>query len=572
MFDLVIKGARVVDGTGAPAYVADVGVDAGQITVIGRLANAEAPAVVDADRLVLTPGFVDVHTHSDFALLYNPPAQSHAAQGITSEVIGNCGYSAFPRVATNHGFLLDPPGVDGSWTSAADFFQYVHEVPTGVNAVSLVGHTTIRAAVVGRDDRPATAAELARMKDYVREALDAGAVGLSTGLDYAPGASADTAELIALCEVVAECGGIYASHLRGYADTVVAAVNEALAIGRAAGVPVQLSHLHAFGRANWGVGNTLVDAIEAARGDGVDVTADVLAYPTVGAWWGPRAVFADEVYDWRRGNVSALASLRAALHHDRAGLRTHVERRRTIPKHGFHEVCGIFSDWRDIYITSVSEDGGNTALLGRSVAELAESQDREPVDVYFDLIEEEGERLGSVHITQHSDDFDRILRADWCMVSTDTVATSLDRLDEPFNVLQQHPRGWATYPRVLRTFVQDRRVLSLEEAVRKITSLPAARFRLGPRGVISKGMAADLVLFDPDEIEENASYLAPTQHPTGIRAVFVNGKRTVNEDGVTGATPASIRPVDSSYPRISSSPEETHADPDQYRRHLRPTR
>lgn len=538
MFDVLVRNGMVLDGAGNPWLRADVGIEQGKVAAVGFLRGATAGRVIDARGLAVVPGFIDAHTHSDFGLLHNPPAESHVAQGITTDVMGNCGYSGFPRVESSKGLLFDPPGMDGDWCTAEEYFRKVRGLRFGTNAAVFVGHITVRTAVMSREARPATTEEIERMKAYVRQGMEAGALGLSTGLDYAPSNSATLDELVALCEVVAEYGGMYTSHLRGYAETVLDAVAEAITIGRRTGIPIQLSHLNVFGRKNWGKGEVIVEMVEQARRDGIDVTADIMAYPTVGAWWGPRAVFSEEVYNWREENSTELENLRKKLLDPaaRARLREETERRRTMEKQGFHEKFIIFSDWGDIYIEGVGPGSPNERYVGLGVAEIAQRTGREPVDVYFDLVVEEGPQLNSVHIAESEEDYLVMLTAPWCMFGTDTVATSIERAKERYNVLQHHPRGYGSYPRILRLFVREKKALRLEDAIRKMSSLPAQRFGLRGRGLVREGMQADLVIFDPEGVADTSTYLRPKQYPVGMPYVLVNGELAVDQGRLTRAT------------------------------------
>lgn len=537
-FDILIRNGKVLDGTGNPWFQADVGVKDRKIVEVGFLKHAAGRRSIDASGLFVAPGFVDAHTHSEFGLIYNPPAESHVAQGITTEVLGNCGYSPFPRVEASKGLLCDPEGVEGDWVTANEFFAKVRDRSFGVNAVTFVGHITIRTAVMGREARPARHEEIEEMKGYVRLAMEAGALGLSTGLDYPPSNSATTDELVALCEVVAEYGGMYSSHLRGYADTVLDAVEEAITIGRRTGIPIQLSHLIVFGRQNWGKGPQIVEMVDQARAEGIDVTADIMAYPTAGAWWAPRSVFSEDVYDWRVDSSIELENLRQKLSDPvtREELRQETKSRRTMEKHGFHEAFIIFNDWGDIYIEGVADGSPNEEYVGLSVAEITAREDKDPVDTYFDLVLQEGPELNSVHITESEDDYLAMLTAPWCMFGTDTIATSIERASEPYNVLQHHPRGYGSYPRILRLFVKEKQVLRLEEAVRKMTSLAAQRFGLDNRGLVREGMQADLVIFDFDTVTDRSTYLHPKRYPEGIEYVLVNGEFAVDTGQLTQAT------------------------------------
>ncbi len=302
MLDVAIVNGTLVDGTGAPPRLADIGIEGNRIVRVGeQLSTAPTKHRLDATGCTIMPGFIDAHGHSDVGLYLNPGCESKLAQGITTEVIGNCGYSPFPLLANNRGYLLDPKGTtDLPWSSATEYFAHVAARGVGMNAVPQVGHITVRAAVLDNQDRPATPDEIARMKQLVREAMQAGACGFSTGLDYACTTVADLDEIVDLVEVVAEFGGFYSSHLRGYSRNVLNSVVEAIEVGRRTGVRVQISHLGVFGRKQWGYMPRLLDVMREARADGVQVACDMMPYRTKGSWWAPRAVFSADVYDWKR--------------------------------------------------------------------------------------------------------------------------------------------------------------------------------------------------------------------------------------------------------------------------------
>jgi N-acyl-D-amino-acid deacylase len=533
-FDLVIAGGRIVDGAGNPWRRADVGIRDGRIVAIGQV-GGPATRTLDAQGRYVMPGFVDVHAHSDFALTINPDAESQVGQGITTEVIGNCGFSAYPRLPQTHNLLFDPPGVDGDWGSPAEYFAVLGQRPLGDNVVSLLGHGTIRHAVIGGDYRAPTADELRSMCDLLREAMASGAAGMSTGLDYVPGIYADVEELVELGRVIAEFGGTYASHLRGYTDTLEAAVAEAIEIGERSGCAIQLSHMDVFGRANWGKAKSIVAMVDDARGRGVDVTADMMSYPTAGAWWAPRAIFPDDVYAWRTPPRQALPPLVEQLRSDtrRAELRRIVEDRRTQPNKGFHEELMIFSTWDDIYVNGVRDGSTNEGVVGRSIGDVARERGVEPVDLYFELLIAEGSDLSSTHIAISEADYVEFCQAPWMMFGTDSIATNPAISDQPFNTIMAHPRHYANFVRVLTNHVRDRGWLTLEDAVRKMCSLPARRFGVIDRGLLAPGMAADIVVVDLDGASEVATWIDPRQQPTGLDYVIVNGAVTVDHGAFT---------------------------------------
>lgn len=532
-FDLVIRQGTVFDGTGNPWFRADIGIKGDKIAHVGLLNDVRTTATIDADGLTVTPGFFDVHTHSDFSLILNPFPTSQLVQGVTSEIEGHCGYSAFPLVSSSRGFIFDPPGVDISWSSAREYFEALVKARPGMNTGTFVGHTIIRAAVSGREDRAVTGAELDIMKTFVREAMEAGALGISTGLEYPPGGSADVDELVALCDVVAQYGGMYDSHVRGQTSNFVSAVAEAIEVGRRSRVPVQISH---FGGS---LGNSLhltLDAlqlVDSARDEGVDVMIDVIPYGTAGSWWAPRAVFPAWAYDWRTNNLDHVRELLLDAE-TRSRLHTDVEARRTMEKHGFEEEMGIFSDWGSITLNEVNAGSPNAHLVGKDFIAIAQMLGKSSADAYFDLLIEELPAFSTVRIVVDPAGLTEMLQKPYAMIGSDSVATSPEMADASFNALQAHPRNYGSFPHVLGDLVRDNGIMTWEDAIRKLTSLPAQRFGFKERGLIREGMYADVVIFDQSEIAPRSTWRQPRLLPEGIHHVLVNGKAAVRDGIATG--------------------------------------
>ncbi len=535
--DIVIRGGTVVDGSGEAEREADVAIRDGNIVDVGALIDVSPDTTIDAAGKLVVPGFIDAHGHSDVGLYMNPGCESKLAQGITTEVMGNCGYSPFPLLNNNRGYLLDPEGVELKWSSASEYFATLRERGFAINAVPQVGHITVRAAVLDNEDRPATRAEIGRMKDLVDSAMSEGACGFSTGLDYNCSTVADLEEIVDLATVAGGHGGFYSSHLRGYSRNVLNAVAEAIEVGRRAGTRVQLSHLGVFGRQQWGFMARLIDIMDAARESGVQVACDMMPYRTKGSWWGPRAIFPADVYDWKKPWAENLPGLRKRLSdpEERARLAHAVEQRRERPKYGFHEEFVWFSDWRDIYLEELPATSQHRAFLGASIAEMADKLGTPPVDLYFDLILQEGDELATTCIQVSDQDFLQLMGDAWTMFGTDAIATEFSRLREPWNTIQPHPRHYGTFPRVLATFVRDERRLTLPEAVRRMTGLVADHFELEGRGYVREGCRADLVVVDPEQVGEQATWRLPNKYPSGINAVLVNGATAVSGGTPTGA-------------------------------------
>ena len=466
--DLVFRNVRIVDGTGAPAREGDLAVTGDRISAVGSIEGQIGAATeeIDGGGAVLAPGFVDVHTHDDGALLRHPGMEFKLAQGCTSVVIGNCGFSAAPAVAGE----LDPSGLIGvepTWSDMAGFAAAVQAAEPAVNAMALVGHNTVRRLVMDNDRREPTGPELARMRDLVATAMSQGACGFSTGLVYEPGRYSQTDEIVALAEESAVAGGIYATHIRNEHDRLLDAVQEAITIGRRAGLPVQLSHHKAAGRRNWGRVTESLALVDEAVAAGDDITLDVYPY-TAGS--GPMAQYFNlDDLDRELAEVIRFAS------------------------------CPAFREYE-----------------GRMAVDLAAEQGVDVLEVIRQVLTApEGHRTICIQFIIDEADIETNLRHDLMMVGSDGI---VDLAGRP------HPRLFGTFPRVLGHYVRERQVLPLEEAVRRMTSISCARFGLAERGVLADGWFADLVLFDPDRIQDEATYDEPKQEPTGVEAVVVNGQ------------------------------------------------
>lgn len=481
--DLVFRDVRIVDGTGAPAREGDVAVEGGHISAVGG-STTVGPGTreVDGCHLVLAPGFVDTHTHDDAALVAHPGLEFKVAQGCTSLVIGNCGFSAFPAAADALGAATAPAGS----ATLADFRTAVHQQPTAANAVALVGHNTVRTAAMGPEERrPPTAAELATMRAAVERAMDDGACGFSTGLVYTPGCWAATDEIVALATPAGERGGLYATHMRNEAAGLLDAVDEALAIGRAAGTPVHISHHKAMDPPNWGRVPESLARVDAAHAAGQDVTLDVYPYTATS---GPLHQYVDL----------------AAIDLDFA-TRTRIANCPAFPQYEGRALPDIAADEGIGLDEAVRRVLGGDPALARQVV--------------------------SITLAIDEADIEANLRHPRMMIGSDGIP---DLRGNP------HPRLFGTFPRVLARYVRDRSVLPLEEAVRRMTSLSCDRFGLAGRGRIVEGGWADLVLFDPATVVDTATYDDPKREPEGVACVVVNGEVVVDGGRHTGARPGRV--------------------------------
>lgn len=526
--DIIINNGRIIDGTGNPWYYGDLAIFQGKIQAIGNLGEVEAKRSVDATGSVVAPGFIDAHSHSDTTTLVYRQMESTLMQGITTVMSGQCGGSLAPinpdmreyyekRFAT---WL--PPEVDLkiTWSTFDEYLKEEEMEGLGANVAHLVGHSTVRAAAMGMHDREPTLAELDTMKMLVTEAMEAGAYGLSTGLIYPPGIYAKTEEIIELAKVAAGYGGIYDSHIRGEAKTLLTAVEEAIAIGERAGVSVQISHHKASGTKNWGKSVETLRMIEAARERGIDVTVDQYPY---------------------RAGATALSILLPPWAHD-GGADKLLERlqdkelrekmRKDIEK-GLPdwENLAVSDGWENVFVTYVMTKA-NKIVEGKNLLEIMELRgDADIFTTLFDLLLEEEASPAMVSFGMHEEDIQRIMQHPLQMVSTDAGSGTITG---PFSQGKPHPRRYGTYPRILGKYVREEHVLRLEEAIRKMTSFPAQKGGLYDRGVLRSGMTADITIFDPQTIIDKATYEDPHQFPDGIQHVIVNGHIAVEKGKYTG--------------------------------------
>ncbi|RLP94664.1 D-aminoacylase [Micromonospora sp. BL4] len=525
--DLLVTGGVVIDGSGSPTRSADVGVRAGRLLLLPPSSRSAADTVVNAGGLVVTPGFIDVHTHSDLLAGHDEQRETlrlaPLLQGVTTEICGNCGISPFPVPAERAGTVRDlvaatfgPPAT--TYVSFAEFAA-AQGVARRNHLAALVGHGTLRAAVVGFAQRQATADELGRMCALLDEALTAGAAGLSTGLIYPPGVNAGTDEVIALARVAAAHGKPYVTHLRDEMSQVESALEEAIEIATAAGAALQVSHHKTAGRRSWGATVRTLARLEQARDDGLDVLCDVYPY-TAGSTalhaLLPPWVIAD-------GVPAMLTSVRRATVRD----RIRVDVATGLP--GWENTVGN-GGWDLIRVASAPT---SPAVEGRTIAELAAARDIDPVDYVCDLLAAED---GNVTILSHSmreDDVRRVLTSPLSMLCSDGVP----KPGRP------HPRWAGSFARVLGHYVRDVGLLSLAEAVHKMTAMPARRFGLVERGLLADGYAPDLVVFDPAEMADGATYDDPLAPPRGVRQVVVGGRVVVDGDRVIDARPGRVLAV-----------------------------
>ncbi len=535
-FDLLIRGGTVVDGTGAPGRPADVGVLGDRILAVGDLTGVDgnsSATVIDALGRVVTPGFIDPHGHSDGSLFLDGALTSHLRQGFTTQLSGNCGESLAPITDAGREVVelaLRPNELVARWRTFSEYLDAVDDEQLGPNVAFLVGHGTVRAAVMGAEGRQATDLERRAMVREVDAAMESGAVGLSSGLIYAPGMHADAEELRAVATAAARRGGIYASHMRNEADGLFEALDEAVSTIRAAadaGVDrprLQVSHLKCASRAVHGRADEAIGVLEAARSDGLDVGAD--QYPYTAA-----ATTLTTILPPALLGLGMEACVAALSDPDVRG-RVKAEIDRGIS--GWEDI-GRDPGWKGIRI---SYSASHPDWSGRSLADLADEFGVDPADLAFDALVDDRLDVSIVIDCMTPEDVETILGVPWIAVCTDA---SSRRPGHPvLDVGRPHPRTYGTTARVLGTYVRERGTLPLETAVEKLTSVPAAQIGLRDRGVLREGAYADLVVFDPTTVADVATYEDPARHPVGIEHVVVNGRLAITDGAETDERPGRL--------------------------------
>ena len=521
--DLLIAGGTVYDGAGGPPVRADVGIADGAIRVVGRVGRSRARAVIEADGMAVSPGFVDVHDHTDTGLLVNPRAESAVRQGVTTLVSGQCGGSPFPVAEAQfeemRADLAKEYGLELDWRDARSFLARIEKTGSALNYSTFVGHGSVRAAAMGYNDRPPTAEELERMKAYVAEAMAGGALGLSSGLEYTPGSFATTEELIALAKVAAGPGGLYATHMRDEEADVLEAVAEALRIARETPIRLQISHLKIGFAQNWPKLGALIDMLEKARGEGLDFRCD--RYPYIAGATSLDLLF--PVWSREGGTERFMSRLKDPAFDAR--LRAHLA-----------EQEKGYGTWAGILISEVGSDK-NRSLEGMNVLEAASGSGKPPYEFMRDLLIEESGRVGMVSFYGHEDVLRRILSQPFVGIGADSSAVA------PYGPLgkgKPHPRTYGTFPRALGKYGREEKIVPLEEMIRKMTSMPAAQLGFVRRGEIKIGWAADLCVFDPDKVIDKATFKEPAVYPEGIIQVVVNGQVVVDRGEHTGRLPGRV--------------------------------
>src|SRR5579863_371925 len=527
-FDIVITHGHIIDGTGSPWYSGDVGIRDGKIVAIGNLSQAGRKRTIDAQGKVVAPGFIDMLGQSDLTIQVEPRVPSKIYQGITSEITGEGGSAgplndaiiAADRATYDH-YHLTP-----DWRTLGGYFAKLEKQGIGINLASYVGATQVRRMVLGDDDKQPSAEQLEQMRELVRQAMREGAVGLSTALEYAPAPYARTEELIALASEASKFGGIYATHMRDESNSVLVAIDEALRIGQEAHIPVEIWHIKVAGKQNWGRMPEVVAKVNAARAQGIDVSANTYAYT---AWFNDLSAF---IPQWAHDGGSAKLVERLKDPAMRARMRKDMETPSTEWDNEWLEIPSPES-----VLIGVVQNPKLLAMQGKTLAEIAKLWNKDPMDALFDLLIEDNAFTYVAVFGMSEPDVALALQQPWVSIDNDSSGTSPEGI---MGLEHPHPRAYGTFPRILRKYVREEKKLTLEDAIRKFSALPAQRMRLTDRGVLKQGMWADVVIFDPATVRDLATFAEPNQLSQGMDYVLVNGVAVIDQGKMTGARPGKV--------------------------------
>lgn len=522
-FDVVIRGGTLYDGSGAAPVVGDIALKGDRIVAVGTVAGS-GRTEIDAKGMAVAPGFINMLSWATESLIADPRSLSDIRQGVTLEVMGE-GWSMGPFNATMKAQETERQGdikYDISWATLGDYFAYLEKRGIAPNVASFVGAATVRVHELGEGDVDPTPEQLARMRALVRQAMDEGALGVGSSLIYAPGSYAETDELVALTSEAARCGGMYISHMRSEGDRLEEAVDELIAIARRSGAPAEIYHLKMAGRANWDKFAPVVAKIEAARAAGTRITADMYTY-TAGA----------------TGLDAAMPTWVQA-----GGLEAWIERLKdpAIRARVAAEMKKPGSDWENLYIGAGADkmiltgfkNDALKPLTGKTLAEVAATRGKSPEETAMDLVVEDGSRVGTVYFLMSEDNVRRQIQLPWMSFGSDAASQAAEGV---FLKSGAHPRTYGNFARLLGRYVRDEKLIPLEEAVRRLTSLPAGNLNLLDRGALRPGYFGDVVIFDPATVGDRATFEKPHQYATGVRDVFVNGTAVLRGGDPTGATP-----------------------------------
>jgi len=527
-FDLIITNGHIIDGTGSPWYSGDIGIRDGRIVAIGNLSQAQGKRTIDAHGMVVAPGFIDMLGQSEETILIDPRLPSKIYQGITTEVTGEGGSAAplnddiVQADKTKYEHLKITP----DWRTFRQYFARLEKQGIGINVADYVGATQVRRVVLGDADVQPTGTQLDQMKALVRDAMHDGAVGVSTSLEYAPAPYAKTEEIIALASEASKFGGIYATHMRSEGDAITASIDETARIGREAHIPVEIWHLKVAGKENWHRMPEIIAQINAARAQGIDISADTYAYT---AWSNDFSAF---IPPWAHDGGDAKLIERLKDPATRAQIRKDMLTPSKTWDNEWNEIPGPES----VLITAV-QNRKLLPLQGKTLADIAKSQNKAPIDALCDLLIEDDAFTSVAVFGMLEDDVSLALQQPWVSINNDSSGASPEGL---LGEEHPHPRAYGTFPRILRKYVREEKKLALEDAIRKFSALPAQRMHFTDRGVLKVGMWADVVVFDPSTIKDVATFEEPNQLSQGMEFVLVNGVPVIDQGKMTGKVPGKV--------------------------------
>ena len=516
-YDVILRGGMIYDGSGGQPYIGDVAFDGDVIAALGDIGAATAPTEIDIQGLAVSPGFVNMMSWANESLIEDGRSQSDIRQGVTLEVMGE-GESMGPLNDVMKAEMVRLQGdihYEIEWTTLAEYLEYLEHRGISPNVASFIGAATPRSYVMGQEDRPPTPGELDEMRQLVRQAMEEGALGVASSLIYPPGSFARTDELIALSEVAAEYDGMYISHMRDEGANMLEAIEELLTIAREAGIRAEIYHLKSSGQANWPLFDRAIEMVESAREEGLEITADVYTYPA-----GATGLNAS-IPPWvQEGGFEA--SLERMKDPD---LRVRIAQE-------MHEHSG---EWENMYLGAGTPDNillvgfkneELKPLTGKTLAEVAQMRGTDPRDTAMDLIIEDGSRVSTVYFTQSEDVVRKAVSLPWVSFNSDEASLAPEGV---FLQSNPHPRAYGSFARVLGKYVREEQVISLEEAIRKLATLPAENLKIDRRGRLKEGFFADVVVFDPESIQDHATFIEPHQYATGMVHVFVNGEQVLKD-------------------------------------------
>jgi len=522
-FDLIIHNGTVFDGLGNPGISADLGIIGDKIAALGDLSESSAKQTIDAKNLYISPGFIDIHTHTDMELLVNPKGESKVRQGVTTEVSGNCGYSPFPLKEDAALELYDSNkkkyGLEVKWNDVKGFLSQLRQRGIGINYATFTGHGDIRAYVVGRNDVKPTPEQMDKMKAVLAKSMENGSLGLSTGLEYSPGSYADTEELIELCKVVKQYNGVYATHMRSEDAKVEEAIEEAIEIAKKSGVSLQISHFKACNRPNWHKVDNMLALVHDAKNDGVNILLDRYPY---NAWGTGLSSFLPL---WaRQGDTDdILARLQDTELADK--ISTYMNTRAT-----------LIGGWDHVMISSCSKEK-NKKYEGKYVSEAAEMAGKRPTLFVFDLLIEERNSVGVIGFAMDEKNLKKVLADPLTVIGSDGNAVA------PYGKLHKgnpHPRYYGTFARVLGKYCREEKIFDWQTAIQKMTSMSAQKIQLKNRGVLQENYFADITIFNPKTVIDKATFVAPHQYAEGIEYVIVNGQPVISKGKHTEQLPGKV--------------------------------